>query len=248
MRTLVHCSYHKCLTVYYSAVAKAVFNKFSISGEKYRHFNSQIDEFWSEYRNYQVTSVNNRFLDLAQLGDDFRITRFVRDPRDLIISGYFYHKRGAEPWCHIENPTDRDWYVVNGSVPANIPPGDSYTAFLNKLDHEDGLIAEINFRAFHFDAMRKWGQLADRRVKTFRYEDIVGNEADIFSELISFYGLSYLHVLLSRLYATRYSAAKMKRKHIRNASPQQWKRHFTKRVNDYFEARHGDLLDLYGYQ
>jgi hypothetical protein len=249
VRALIHCSYHKCLTVYYGKVAAALFNKFSVSGIKYKHFNSRIDEFLAEYSNYKLTSVNNRSLDLSRFGPDLRVTRFIRDPRDLVVSGYFYHKRGAERWCHLPNPSAQDWYVINGSAPACLGEGETFTSYLNRLDEEDGLIAEIDFRSAHFDSMRNWGRAPDSRIKLFKYEEIMGNEPDVFSEMTAFYGLSYPQVLLSKFLASRYSAGRIKNPtHIRNVSPHQWKRHFTKKVGDYFEARHGDILELYGYQ
>jgi len=113
---LVHCSYHKCLTVYYGRVMQSVFNRCLPWSAGYLHYNSHLDDFYEGFRSRRVASVNNRALDLNRLGR-FRISRFIRDPRDLVVSGYFYHRRGAEPWVDIEAPTAADWYFANGLVP-----------------------------------------------------------------------------------------------------------------------------------
>src|SRR5262249_37509587 len=98
-----------------------------------------------------------------------------------------------------------------------------------------------------FDGMRQWPK--DDRIKLYKYEEIMGNEADIFADIFSFYGLSYPRVYLSKIFAKRYSASSGKGgKHVRDAKPQQWKSRFTKKVNDYFEARYADLLEMYGYR
>ena len=108
---LIHCSYHKCLTVYYRRIMDAVFNRCLPWGRGYRHFNSDLEAFYRDCRSHRIASVNNRFLDFPQLGR-FRISRFIRDPRDLVVSGYFYHRRGAENWTTMKSPTDDDWYFV----------------------------------------------------------------------------------------------------------------------------------------
>jgi pyruvate/2-oxoglutarate dehydrogenase complex dihydrolipoamide dehydrogenase (E3) component len=55
-----------------------------------------------------MTSLSGHALDLDQF-EDIKVIRFIRDPRDLIISGYFYHKRGGEDWCDYKNPTTVDY-------------------------------------------------------------------------------------------------------------------------------------------
>jgi len=85
---LIHCSYHKCLTVYYGRIMKAVFNRCLSWSSGYRHFNSHLEDFYQAFSKHRIASVNNRALDLERLGQ-FRISRFVRDPRDLVVSGYF---------------------------------------------------------------------------------------------------------------------------------------------------------------
>ena len=102
---LIHCSYHKCLTVYFSRVMHSAFNRCLPWSGGYRHFNSHTADFYSQFEPFRVVSINNRALDLERLGK-FRISRFLRDPRDLVVSGYFYHRRGAESWTRQAAPTD----------------------------------------------------------------------------------------------------------------------------------------------
>src|SRR4030042_3938179 len=128
MRTqLIHCSYHKCLTVYYVRVMICLYNRiFRFSGG-YRHFDSRIDDFYRDSSKYRIASINHRALDLCRIGD-CRISRFVRDPRDMVVSGYFYHKRGAENWCNMIGPTEETLRGVNGSVPERTAQDQSFSA------------------------------------------------------------------------------------------------------------------------
>src|SRR5262249_20378455 len=132
----------------------------------YRHFQSDLAGFLSHLGEYKVMSVNNHALDLGKLGD-YRITRFVRDPRDLVVSGYHYHKRGAEKWSEIEDPTPEDWMVVNGRIPSAMQPCESFSTCLQRLDLREGLLAEIEMRGAHFESMRGWPE-SDPRIRVWR--------------------------------------------------------------------------------
>jgi hypothetical protein len=245
---IIHCSYHKCLSRYYGRVMSTLYNHILRFGRGYRHFSSLVRDFYQESGNYRVASVNNHALDLGAF-DDFRISRFVRDPRDLVVSGYFYHKRGAETWCNVVDPSSTDWTIVNGCLPQGMAAGHSFSTYLASLSPEDGLIAEIDFRESHFNSMLQW-PTADPRVKVFRYEDVIGNEQGVFDDIFRFYGVSRLERMLGAILARHYSAEKQAgaMKHIRNPEPGQWRRHFTPRVSTYFEQRHRKLLEHYGYE
>jgi hypothetical protein len=212
----------------------------------YKHFNSLILEFYNEHRKYKIASINNHCIDFSRFGE-VRVSRFIRDPRDLVISGYFYHKRAAEPWCNVPNPTNADWRVVNGNIPAQLSNGQSYASYLQTVDIEDGLICEIDFRKNHFESMAQWPD--SDNILVLSYENILGNEEQIFHRLFSFYDFNTLEKTLGIYFAKRYSAGRRAGavQHIRSPEPGQWRKHFTPRVADYFDQRHGDLLRKLGY-
>lgn len=247
-RNLIHCSYHKCLTVYYMMVVSNLYNKIFRFNDGYNHFNSLVDELYERLDEYRIASVNNHALDFEKLGDDWRISRFIRDPRDLVVSGYLYHKKGTEDWCKIENPTDEEWQIVNGAVPENMLEGYSYASYLQSVSKEEGLLAEIDFRKYHFESMRKW-PISDDRIILFRYKDIMGNETDVFEKIFLHYGLSWPERKIGKFLAHRLSADNKSDSsdHIRNPTSGQWKEHFTPKVEKRFNDQYGDLLEHYGY-
>ena len=246
-RHLIHCSYHKCLTVYFSRVMHAVFNLCMPWSRGYRHYNSHLDDFYDGFRQLRVASVNNRALDLERLRP-FRISRFIRDPRDLVVSGYFYHRRGAEDWVNIEKPTPEDWYFANGNISEGLRAhGSSFSSYLQSLSEEDGLLAELEFRRHHFDSMAEWPD-EHPDIVTYRYEEIVGGEARVLRELIHFYGLSPFERTLGNFFARRYSLRKLPADaHVRNPASGQWRQHFTPRVKAAFDERYGGLIERLGY-
>ena len=246
-RRRVHCSYHKCLTAYFQAVVRRLFHSpFGPDGE-YRHFDSRIDAFYRDCEVYAVASVNNHVLDLDRF-EDIRVTRFVRDPRDLIVSGYFYHKRGAEPWCDVVAPTKEDWEVVNGTIPAALSGRRSFAQLLNEISLEEGLLAELEFRRSHFEGMRAW-RTDDPRVEVFRYEEILGNEAEVFERVFRFFELPFIARQIGLHYARKFRASNSSNRndHIRDPRSGQWREIFPHTVAKKFNEEYGDLAEKLGY-
>lgn len=244
---LIHCSYHKCLTVYYRRIMDAVFNRSLPWSAGYHHYNSHLADFETGHAAWRIVSINNRMLDLERLGE-YRISRFVRDPRDLVVSGYFYHRRGAEPWTTIENPTDEDWYFANGVIPEGLrASGGSFAGYLQTMTEEEGLLAELEFRTRHFASMAQW-PAEDPHISTFRYEDILGREVEVVRQIVDHYGLSFLERRLCLWFANRYTLSRRKADpHIRNPSSGQWRHHFTPRVKEVFDDRFAGLIHQLGY-
>jgi len=244
---LIHCSYHKCLTVLYNRVMHSVLNRCLPWRPGYHHYNSHLDDFYEGFRTQRLASINNRALDLERLAP-FRMSRFIRDPRDLVVSGYFYHKRGAETWTTIEAPTAEDWYFANGVVPEGLKARRcSFAEYLRALPEEDGLLAELEFRRLHFESMAQW-PVAHPDIATHRYEDIVGHEVEVFRQLFEFYGLSAVERVLGSWFARRHSMENRRPDpHVRNPAPGQWRRYFTPLVRRTFNAKYGALLRQLGY-
>jgi hypothetical protein len=226
---------------------KAVFNRCLPWSAGYRHFNSHLDDFYDGFGKHRIASINNRALNLERLGR-FRISRFIRDPRDLVVSGYFYHKRGTEAWLKIESPTESDWFFANGCVPEGLQAtGSSFADYLQSIPQEEGLLAELEFRRYHLESMADW-PTQHPEIVTYRYEDIVGNETALFRELFEFYKLKPLERWLGSLFANRYSIGKRGADpHIRNPAFGQWRKYFTPRVRQAFDAKYAGLVELLGY-
>ncbi|MCS4188214.1 sulfotransferase domain-containing protein [Salinibacter ruber] len=179
--------------------------------------------------------------------EDCRVTRFERDPRDLVVSGYYYHKDASEHWTEIVAPTDADFRVVNGHAPGVLRDRDmSFAGYLNEVDKEQGLIAEAKFRKYHFDAMRKWSRSA---VPTFRYRDIIGNEVDVFEQVFNEYDVTAREKKRGLKMARKYALGgeKEQSEHIRNPNPSQWREHFTPAVKASFNNMYPDLIPDTGY-
>lgn len=246
---LLHCSYHKCMTVYTKRVFRALFNRtLFFYGGRYRHFRSNIKDFYANLERYRALSLSNCVPDLNRLGD-FRMTRFIRDPRDLIVSGYFYHCRCNEKWTLLPDPRDEDLQEVNGCIPVGLRSGESYSDFLKRVPLEEGLIAELQFRKHHFDSMMAW-PVNDARIRVLRYENVLGQEKKAFRQMFEFYGLSEATIRIGLFFAERYavkSSGKAHR-HVRNPEVGQWQKYFTESVSSYLDECYPDLISHQGYK
>ncbi len=248
----VHAGYHKCLTIlskniYRGLCKHRLFNRRISKVKRFRHFFHQLDNFYNECQKFDICSISGNYVDLDRF-EDIRVARVIRDPRDLIISAYFYHKRAAEPWCKYVNPTDQDWELVRGAVPANLPRDYTLTQYLNEVSKEEGLHAEIEFRKYHFQSMLEWPE-SDPRVLLLRYEDIIGNEARAYGEILSFFGFPFTTNIIGRRLAQQFSSKSKKArvKHIRNPHSGQWREHFTPELTRRFNELYGEILDRYAY-
>lgn len=216
--------------------------------ERYHHFEAIEGVFYNRCKRYELCSTNGFAIEPERLLSDFRITRFVRDPRDLIVSGYHYHKRGAEPWFRMKNPTNKYWEPINGNIPKGQKKEQSYAEYLAGLSIEDGLLAEIEFRKFHLESYRNWP--VDARIRTFKYEDILGNELEVFEQVadhLEFKG-SQKRSILKYAKKFAYDPTKKKSGHIRNPNPSQWKDIFTEKVIEAFNDSYSDILQMYNYE
>lgn len=222
-------------------------NKYSFSRKpNYRHFESIEGLFYNLSEKYTLSSINNFTPRISELAEDFRITRFIRDPRDLVISGYFYHKKGAEPWFRFKNPSLKYWSDINANLPIEMPSNVSYSEYLDSISLEEGLKAEIDFRKFHFESMRNWKD--DKRIKLFRYEDIMDDQVGAFKGIadhLEFDGLQKRKIIY---FAGKYALEKRgKDKHIRDSNFGQWKKYFSDELNEYFLGLNADILEKYNY-
>jgi hypothetical protein len=225
----------------------AVLNRCLPWSAGYRHYNSHLDDFYEGFATNRVSSINNRALDLDHLGH-FRLSHFIRDPRDLVVSGYFYHRRGSEAWVTMEAPTGHDWYFANGIIPEGLrAQGSSFAEYLQSIPEEEGLLAELEFRRLHLESMARW-PANHPNIVTYRYENIIGNEVSLFRELCDFYRFSPVERFLVDRFARRYSIRNQSSDaHVRDPTPEQWRQRFTPRVRRAFDAQDRGLVKQLGY-
>ncbi len=231
---IVHCCYHKCLTVYFYRVMQKVATAFGMHCQ-YFNWREKLDP------KTDMLLIPHSQIDFGLLSN-YVGTHIVRDPRDLLISAYFYHLRTDEEWCARPNPAH-----------TSRPPDVSYQQHLKSLDQEQGLLYELNHVAGKMaELMGQW-DYDNRKILELRYEDVIGNERDTFAKVFSWYGFSgdRLQIAIEigeSLALSNVSKQDKNFKHARQGSRVgQWQDFFTPAIKASFKRRFGDLLIRLGY-
>jgi hypothetical protein len=175
----------------------------------------------------------------ADLGSrSYRASHLIRDPRDVVVSGYHYHLRTDEAW--VREPKARYG-------------GLSYQALLLSLDEHDGLMAEIERggRSSLAD-MGAWSY-SRPEILELRYEDAIRDEAETFTRLFRFYGFNDAAVEQGLKIVEQFSRhhgphAGDSDPHVRSGQPGEWRSHFAPDHIALFKELTGDLVVRLGYE
>lgn len=191
----------------------------------------------------------------------------IRDPRDVIVSGYLYHRRTSEAWC-VNTDFDATPPVSFPQVPYSQEHrpeawkaayleslgGRSYQEHLLALPQEEGLLFEMaHYGAWTVESMLAWDyRQAD--VLEVKFEDVMSDYDATFRTIFAHLGFSR-----SRLEAGLRVAAKhdLSRKsdrevramaHVSSKRPGKWQAYFTKKHRVAFREQFGDALIRLGYE
>lgn len=229
-------THHKSMTTYFAAVLKLY-----AYGTR-QTYQGQTLEPLSDTARVVLAQHSKLALDTMP---DHRGVHVMRDPRDMIVSGYHYHKWTHEPWVHRLDETGR-----------------SYQQKLLAVDKDVGLFMEIDhFLFFYRDLLETW-DVSDPNILELRYEDLMGEDRG------TLYGAMFQHfdipqaeqeicVDLMRAFEagrrTGRGAGKgvpqgtARKSHIRSGRSQQWKEELSPAHLDYIEAQMGPVLRKFGY-
>ena len=253
---VLHFSYHKCLTGYFNNVMGQLSKEFGFYRSHFQNRASDFEKAVLDHQKKSVLSVNNRSDLNFDTYPSYKGSHFIRDPRDLIVSGYRYHLWTGEAWCQ---DSSFDWTRIVAhpcfleyieSKEENFPLNISYRDYLNKLDFEKGMILELLWRQDHFTQLQNW-DFNNPKIIEKRYENIIGNEIECFNDIFLHYGF---HPKLTRRgleLVERHSLAncrKSNRGHVRKGTARQWVSEFTPLHKELFKQLNGELLVTIGYE
>lgn len=173
---------------------------------------------------------------------EFSGSHMIRDPRDILLSAYYYHLRTDEEWCAQPNPHH-----------ISLPPDVSYQQHLQSLSLEDGILYELsNVSGRIIEMMGAW-DYDDPRFLELRFEDVINNEKASFERIFSWHGFSdealetIVNVADARSLA-RLPSSDSDAKHARpGGSRGQWRDVFTPKIKQVFKEKYGDVLIRLGY-
>ena len=227
-RLLIHCAHHKVGTVWFKNVLGRVAALYGLS--------FQVSRVQPAFPRIGIVLVNGSRIDLDSL-PPFRGSHIVRDPRDVAVSGYFYHRRCQESW--VLAPDDRYG-------------GRSYQQYLQSVDEETGLAEEIVSHTSRVCATMAGWDYTRPDILELRYEEFIADEAAHWLRLYRHYGFRERPAGRAARLACNFSisseAYRQRRAHVRSGKAGDWRSHFTSHHRDLFMEHCGDILVRLGYE
>lgn len=232
---IVHCSHHKVGTVWFKRILERLAKEYGLN--LYSGPQSGLPE------SAHVFLEEHSQVDPSQLRT-FRGSHMVRDPRDIVISGYFYHLWTKEEWANI--PQER-----YGNV--------SYQTYLNALPQSEGLIAEMNRFALEYSDLRDmtcW-DYDNPNFLELKYEETLNDEEETFRRLFSHYGfnaeaiedgLRIADEISFKNYKKKIEKNKKQKSHLRSGKTGEWRDLFDESHKEHCKALMGDALIQLGYE
>lgn len=162
--------HHKCATQWVSGILESV----SIElGLRFRRLpqpmvGGQLRDFVRQER-LQVLLVENASIEHAETLDDFLGFHIIRDPRDIIVSGYFSHKKS-----HTEESIGQNWL--------------HHRERLNMLSKELGLVEEIEFARPRLLELDSW-DFTRPNIMEVKFEDLTFRPYCLFLKIFEFLNL-----------------------------------------------------------
>jgi Sulfotransferase domain len=227
---IVHWSHHKVGTVWFIKVLGAVSENYSLQFStvgRGQSFNDADIVLSNGTRHFPPDQISYRA---------FKGSHMIRDPRDILVSAYFYHLRTNEPWVH---EARRKW------------GGHSYQEFLRSLDARDGIFTEMErLSRFEFKDLSTW-RYDNPDILELHYEDVLANEHAMMERIFRHYGFTDAAVRHSADIAARFSLNSSTTRldpHVRSGRPGQWKEVLESEHVERFKELTGDLVVRLGYE
>ena len=191
--------------------------------------------------------------------------RIIRDPRDVIVSGFLYHQRCSELWCINSDFSKPGYHHPQVPLPlahrdleiredfASRLGGVSYQEKIRGLGQDEGLIFEMDgFARITIDEMVSWKERDN--VTTIRMEDLVADFDESFEKLFRCLGFPERSIPICMEIARGHDMNRMgadqiaSNPHISTGKLRKWEQYFTSQVKEAYEERFADAHLKLGYE
>jgi hypothetical protein len=212
---------------------------------------------------FQNSTINPRLIKTPFFG-----IHMIRDPREVIVSGYFYHKKTHEPWC-ISKDFNQEGPPTGWPVPMFMQHkskvwadnyisslgGLSYREHLNQMSQEDGMTFEMkNLSSWTIRNMLDW-QYDNPSILEIKMEDVRVDYDKAFSRMFDHLEFEPRRKRISMRCARyhdvgRMSPSQLKRTvHVRTKEVATWNDHFSDDHKMLFKELFGaDCCSLLRYE
>jgi len=257
---LLHCCHHRVGTRWFGGVLSSIADYYGLPFIRDNDYRSPITgNDQSKFTNRpSIFLQNHSYIDFSLLPESYKGSHIIRDPRDIVISGYYYHLWTVEEWANkpikdLRPDIEAHWPLLPIKEIYNM----TYKQYLNSLSREEGIFAEIQrSSSLVIRDIVNW-DYTNENFFEFRYEDIISDEHGIFRKIFEHYGFSEDAVGKSLRIAETHSFRNVtdrsigdvkEESHTRSGKLGQWKNEFTDSHKEYFKELHGEDLIKLGYE
>jgi len=188
-------------------------------------------------QNFDIFFQNHSAFDFSRLPVEYRGVHVIRDPRDVIVSGCFYHQKASEAWLHVE----REEFG-----------GLTYQQKMNSLPSvDDQLMFEMEHHGDPIRDMVAWSY-SNLNFLEVRYEDLRADTSlTLFRRIFTFLGFpaEVIPRLLRIAHDNSLFSGRVRNSvHVRSGDVGQWRRYFKPAHRVRFLELFGDALIQLGYE
>jgi len=260
-RQILVFAYHKTGTVLAEQIMRAVGERFGLSVALHYGLVEKLDPA------PDIVLLAHSLVGADFTSRPFRAIRIVRDPRDIWVSGYLYHRRCPEGWC-VNTDFDPSPPITYPRVDYSFQHypeswkqaylawlgGRSYQRNLLERDQEAGLAFELaGYTGCTLDAMRGW-RLATEDLLDVRLEAVTGDYDGAMRATFLHLGFSGAECEEAIALAASHDIARMsddavaRNPHIHSRTISKWRDFLSAAQLGEFEQRYGDLIVTLGYR
>ena len=253
--------YHKVGTVLLSKVFR------QISEARNWKLQSLLGKQTQLPQDTDVILLGHSLIDLDNITTPFIGIHIIRDPRDIIVSGYLYHRRTSEKWC-----VNSDFSLTSPILFPKIPysqehrseewkikyleslRGMSYQENLLSMSQGEGLLFEMNnYGAWTIESMMNWNY--DRNnILEIKFENLMHDFDDTFRLIFEFLKFSRSEIKAGSSIASEHDLGRKsaqdieKMEHVSSTKTTKWKDYFEPDHKEKFINKFGNVLVDLGYE
>jgi len=242
----IYFGHHKCATTWTRRIIQEICKVLRLdymnvsSGRRNCDYDGNLGAFLQKTRRKVpdfLAVANSYWSGLGEM-PSFRAFHMIRDPRDIIVSGYYTHLLRSD---HLERK-----------------------AILEELSLHEGLKFEIRDRWWQFGNMEAWPYDEYPNILEVKFEEMVVDPPTFFRKVLGFIGLGISPTLLDKI-LERNSFERLTGRQrgeevpddwlapgtnvnaLRRGSPGDWVNYFTDEHIRSFNERYPKLLERLGY-